>query len=48
MVAAKICFPVKDTHREKTRSNETLTNNMNMDMWVVATLNQLLIWGSLT
>ena len=41
MVAAKICFPVKDTHREKTRSNETLTNNMNMDIWVVATLNQL-------
>ena len=48
MVAAKICFSVKDTHREKTILNETpaLTNSMNMDIWVVGTLNQLFIRGS--
>ena len=39
---------VKDTHREKAPSNETpaLTKSMNMDIWVVGTLNQLLIRGS--
>ena len=45
MVAAKICFFVKDTHREKTCSNETpvLTNSMNVDIWFAGTSNQLYI-----
>ena len=48
MVAAKICFFVKDTHREKTCSNETpvLTNSMNVDIWFAGTSNQLYIRGS--
>ena len=43
MVGAKICFSVQDTHRKKILSNETpaLTNSMNMNIWVVGTLNQL-------
>ena len=47
MVAAKI-FSVKDTHKGKKHAHETpaLTNNMNMDIWVVATFNQLFIRGS--
>ena len=40
----------KDTHKEKTSSNETpaLTESMKMDIWVVRTLNQLFIRGSQT
>ena len=43
MVVAKICFSIKDTHREKTCSSEipALTNSMNIDIWVVGTSNQL-------
>ena len=43
MVAAKICFSFKDTHREKTHSNETpvITNSMIIDIWVVGTSNFL-------
>ena len=34
----------KDTHREKAPSNKTsaLTKSINMGIWVVGTLNQLL------
>ena len=47
MAAAKICFSLKDTHREKTILNETpALNSMNMDIWVVGTLNQFFIRGS--
>ena len=48
MVAAKTSVSVKDTYREKTSSDETpaLTNNMNMEICVVATFNQLFIRGS--
>ena len=33
----------KDTHRENSPSNKTqaLTKNMNMDIWVIGTLNQI-------
>ena len=51
MVTAKICFSVKDIHREKTRSDETPVfkeQYMNMDIWVVVTSNQLSIRGSWT
>ena len=39
---------IKDTHKEKAQSNKTpaLTKSTNMDIWVVATSNQLLIRGS--
>ena len=39
---------IKDTHKEKVLSNKTpvLTKNMNIDIWVVGTSNQLLIRGS--
>ena len=38
----------KDTHREKAPSNKTpvLSESMNMNIWVVGTLNQLFIKGS--
>ena len=41
---------IKDTHREKVPSNKTpaLTESMNMDIWVVGTLNQLFIGSSQT
>ena len=41
---------IKDTCREKARSNKTpaLTKSMNMDIWVVSTSNQLFIRGSET
>ena len=37
-----------DTHSEKPPSNKTptLSKSMSMDIWVVATSNQLLIQGS--
>ena len=40
-------FEVKNTHREKVPSNETLvlTKSTNMGIWVVGTLNQLFISG---
>ena len=40
-------FVFKDTHREKSPSNEspTLTENMNMDIWLADTSNQLFIRG---
>ena len=41
---------LKDTHREKEPSNKTPTlsesMNMNMDVWLVGTSNQLFIRGS--
>ena len=39
---------LKDTHREKAPSNTTpaLRKSTNMGVWVVCTLNQLLIRGS--
>ena len=39
---------LKDTHREKAPSNKTptLSKNMNIDIWVVGTSNQLFIRGS--
>ena len=39
-----ICYRcLKDTHREKGPSNKTpaLTENTNMDIWVVSTSNQI-------
>ena len=51
MVTPKICFSVKDIHREKTRSDETPVfkeQYMNMDIWVAVTSNQLSIRGSST
>ena len=38
----------KDTHRGKAPSNKTPahTKSMNIDIWVVGTLNQLFIRGS--
>ena len=41
-------FCLKDTHRVKALSNKTptLTESMNMDIWVVGTLNKLFIRGS--
>ena len=38
---------IKDTHRERAPSNKTPapTKNMNMDIWVVGTLNLLFIRG---
>ena len=38
----------KNTHREKTPSNKTLTlsKSMNMDIWVVDTSNQPFVRGS--
>ena len=38
----------EDTQREKAPSNKTpaLAKSMNMDIWIVGTLNQLLIRGS--
>ena len=43
-------YRIKDTHREKVPWNKTeaLTESMNMDIWVVGTLNQLFIGGSQT
>ena len=39
---------LKDTHRENTLTNKTLalSKSMNMDIWVIGTLNQLFIGGS--
>ena len=39
---------IKDTHREKARSNKTpaLTKSTNMGIWVFLTTNQLFIRGS--
>ena len=39
---------LKDTHKEKTPLNKTysLTKSMNMEIWLVGTLNQLFIRGS--
>ena len=41
-------FFIKDTHREKARSNKTpaLRKSTNMGVWAVGTLNQLFIRGS--
>ena len=38
-------FVFMDTHREKSPSNEspTFTENMNLDIWLVNTSNQLFI-----
>ena len=36
----------KDTHREETPSNKSLTKCMNMDIWVVDTSNQFFTRGS--
>ena len=38
----------KDTHREKAFSNETpsLSKSMDLDIWMVGTLNHLFIQGS--
>ena len=40
----------KDTHREKSPSSRTqaLTKSMNMDIWLVGALDQLVIRGSYT
>ena len=40
-------FVFKDTHREKSPSNESpaLTENMNIDIWLADTSNQLFIRG---
>ena len=40
----------KDTHKEISLSNKTpaLTKNMNMNIWVVGTSNQLFVRGSFT
>ena len=40
----------KDTHREKKSSNKIqgLTKSINMDIWIIATLNQLFMRGSYT
>ena len=49
MVTAEICFSIQESfqkkHREKTSSDKTslLMNSMNMDIWAVGTLNQLLL-----
>ena len=39
---------LKDTHKENASLNktETLTKSMNMDIWVVVSLNQRLMKGS--
>ena len=39
---------LKDTHRESMPSNKTqaLTKSVNMENWLIGTLNQLFIWGS--
>ena len=39
---------LNDTHRENTLTNKTLalSKSMNMDIWVIGTLNQLFIGGS--
>lgn len=39
---------LKDTHKENTPSNKTLglPKNINLDIWVIGTLNQLLGRGS--
>ena len=39
---------IKDTHREKARSNKTpaLTKSTNMGIWVFRTTNQLFLGGS--
>ena len=44
----KITSHLKDTHREKARSNKTpaLTESTNMDIWVVGTSNQIFIRSS--
>ena len=41
---------IRDTHKEKARSNKTpaLRKSTNMGVWAVGTLNQLFIRGSLT
>ena len=41
---------LKDTHRENPVINKTqaLTKSMNMDIWVIGTLNQQFIRGSYT
>ena len=41
-------FCLKDTHRVKALSNRTptLTESMNVDIWVVGTLNKLFVRGS--
>ena len=41
---------VKDTHRENAPTNETqaFTKSMNIDIWVLPTLNQLVSKGSFT
>ena len=47
----KLCISINklnDAHREKAPSDKTpaVLKNMNMDIWVVDTLNQLFIRGS--
>ena len=41
---------LKDTHREKAPSNKTLTltESINMSIWVAGTLNQVFVRGSET
>ena len=41
-------FNIKNSHREKAPSNKTqpLTKTMNMDIWVVGTVNQFFIRDS--
>ena len=51
MKAFMAAYIIKDTHRENTPSNKTqaLQKSMNIDIWVVGTLNQsTVIRGSCT
>ena len=45
MVAAKICFSGKDTHRKKNTLKWNSSASKQYDIWIVGTSNQLFIRG---
>ena len=49
-MCGNVFISIKDTHKEITPSNKTqaLAKSMNVDIWVICTLNQLFIRGSYT
>ena len=50
MQQSNLAWSFKDTHRENAPQNktQTLKKNMNVEIWVVSTLNQLFIRGFYT
>ena len=50
MILMKLIKTLRNTQREKTPSNKApaLTKNVNMDMWLVGSSNQVFVRGSYT